>query len=270
MKLFARLKRRVGINVNGSQKSSGRFIVSLTSFPPRFDALLIALESLLNQNNRPDKIVLWLSKEELENGIVPPFLSRVKKRGVEICLVEENFRSYKKLIYAVDKYPDDIIITCDDDQIYPPDFLCGLIKVYSENPRAVSAYRCYQMRKQSENELLEYKHWKLEPSKCCSLNLFPTGVGGVLYPPNSLYSDLVNHDVFMRLAPDADDVWFKAMTLMMDIPVQCVGKDLRNRITIKGSQHVALSKSNVGQERNDEQLKAVFDYYDLYKLIALD
>src|SRR5262245_42159120 len=42
----------------------GQLIVSLTSHPPRFPMLGQALRSLLEQDMRPDAVVLWLARHE--------------------------------------------------------------------------------------------------------------------------------------------------------------------------------------------------------------
>ena len=37
-----------------------------------------------------------------------------------------------------------------------------------------------------------------------------TGVGGVLYPPNSLDKKMLNPKIFKEIAPTTDDIWFWA------------------------------------------------------------
>ena len=37
-----------------------------------------------------------------------------------------------------------------------------------------------------------------------------TGVGGVLYPPNSLNEEMIHSNVFKKITPTADDIWFWA------------------------------------------------------------
>ena len=42
-------------------------------------------------------------------------------------------------------------------------------------------------------------------SKICK-----TGVGGVLYPPNSFNKEMIDSDLFKEIAPTTDDIWFWA------------------------------------------------------------
>ena len=75
------------------------------------------LYSLLTQRLKPDEVILWLSKEEFPNleYDVPKKVIEFKQQGLTIKWVEENLKSYKKLVYSLQEYPDDIIVTADDD-----------------------------------------------------------------------------------------------------------------------------------------------------------
>ena len=75
----------------------------------------------------------------------------------------------------------------------------------------------------------------------------------------------------MDICPYADDVWFKAMALK-------AGMKARRVDTISSSgceylenpsvQDMGLFNINVGsQNRNDEQIRAVFNKYNLYHLL---
>jgi hypothetical protein len=35
-----------------------------------------------------------------------------------------------------------------------------------------------------------------------------TGVGGVLYPPHSLQKEMLDVELFSKMAPSTDDIWF--------------------------------------------------------------
>ena len=51
---------------------------------------------------------------------LPRDLLKLRSFGLTIDWCE-NLRSYKKLIPAIEKYPDDIIVTADDDVFYHAD-----------------------------------------------------------------------------------------------------------------------------------------------------
>ena len=39
-------------------------------------------------------------------------------------------------------------------------------------------------------------------------SVMPIGGAGILYPPHSLHPDVFDQDLYMRLCPLADDIWF--------------------------------------------------------------
>lgn len=97
---------------------------------------------------------------------------------------------------------------------------------------------------------------------------FLTGVGGVLYPPDSLDEEVMNEEVFLDICKYADDVWFYAMalkkgTLVNKVRTRDVGSD--DYILNDAVQDMGLSMVNTrGEMLNDSQIKAVFTRYGLY------
>jgi len=130
-KLACEIELFQGIGVT-REKRSPQIIISLTSYPGRIYDIHYCLYSLLNQSFKPDRLILWLSKEEfpdLEEDL-PSNILNLKKHGLEIKWTEKNFRSYDKLIHSLKEYPSDIIVTADDDLYYPNDWLERLYENY--------------------------------------------------------------------------------------------------------------------------------------------
>jgi len=249
------------------KKNNSKFkvVVSMTSYPKRLGSVYLSIESIFNQSFSPDKIILWLSEEELCIEDIPISLKKMRSRGLDIRFVEDNLKSYKKLFYTIQEFGDYLIITCDDDTIYPKDFLKEMICTHQKHPKCIVGYRCSWMEKKENDQLIPYKSWKQSNTDIPSLNLFPTGVGGVLYPPGSLHSEVLNKSLFMRLAPTGDDIWFKGMSLKNHTKVVAVNSKFTEFPSIKGSQIEALWHRNVVLNENDLQVKNIFDYYNLYE-----
>lgn len=114
-------KKFIGLN---KSPRAEKVIVSLTSYDLRINDVKYAIYSLLNQNFPPDKLILWLDEDSFpqreEN--LPRDLLELRDFGLTIDWCE-NLCSYKKLIPALEKYPDDIIVTADDDIFYRPNWL---------------------------------------------------------------------------------------------------------------------------------------------------
>lgn len=260
-------KKRIKKGVN--QKDSKRLIISLTSYPKRFDKLHLVLYSLLNQSLKPNKLILVLSEKEIKKDFVPKKIRFLEQFGLEIKFIKENLRSYGKLIPVLKEFPNYNIITVDDDIIYPRDFLEKIYLKHKEYPKDIICYRAHLIKKEN-NELRSYLEWgKYNYEKIYEgENLFPTGVGGVLYPQNSLNKEVFNSKVFLNICPLADDVWFKAMSLLNKTNCRRVfTKKNIHFVTLRSTQTTSLMSENVNQGKNDEQIKKVFEKYKLIKYL---
>ena len=87
-----------------------------------------------------------------------------------------------------------------------------------------------------------------------------TGVGSVLYPPNCFYKDILNKDLFMKLAPTNDDQWFWIQGILNNVKVRVVDNPNLKLNYIKNTQKIGLFK------KNDKGLKLFWK--DFYRLLA--
>jgi hypothetical protein len=199
-------------------------IVSLTSFPPRIGKLHLVIQALLQQSLQPRKIVLYLSLEEFPDRHVPTQLGRLRGDQFEIRYVSENLKSYKKLLFALEEFPERWIATFDDDRLYHRHCLAQLWDAAKAHPRTVV---CAVARRLvvKDGQFLPYLEWRKVRSGAASFWLFPVGTYGILYPPGSLDPLVGNRTLFHDLAPDQDDIWFKAMSLKQNTPCLAVGGD---------------------------------------------
>ena len=251
-------------------KRNSQLIVSLTSYPARIHLVEQTIRSLLHQSLRADSIVLWLSEEQFpqKEGDLPKSLLLLKKYGLVIDWCD-NLKSYKKLIPALQKYPDDIIVTADDDIIYWPSWLTVLYKEHCRHPAAVIANRCHIITLDQQDIPVPYLQWNI-----CRNNQLPLysnliiGCGGVLYPPNSLYCpDILNKSIFTNLAPTADDVWFWAMAVLNGTPIMtCPQRNtaFTENPCVNQCDSLMVVNHNGG---NDRQLRNVLEHYPQLKIL---
>jgi hypothetical protein len=183
-----------------------QFIITLTSYGKRVKSTVpYTICSLLDQTALPDRIILWLA----EGTLVPPILNALTGKGVEIKFCED-IKSYKKIIPALKQFPDDVLITADDDTYYPKDWFERLKTAYINDPTRIYAHRIHQITFDEHNNIMPYKKWRHEVTREGGV-LFPTGLGGILYPPHSLDKRYGETGEFMNLAPRGDDIWLWAM-----------------------------------------------------------
>ena len=245
-----------------SSLKTAPLIISLTSYPARIKTLNQTVYSLLTQSIKADKVILWLAKEQFPNKEkdLPSALTDLTTIGLEIKWYHD-IKSFKKLIPTIKKYPNTIIITADDDVIYAHNWLEKLFLSYINNPDSIHCHRAHCIT--FKNKLLEpYSNWiwHLKYNQALYNNLF-TGVGGVLYPPHCLHKDVLDEEKFMRLCPQADDIWFWAMAVKNDFPIKVVENNISKLNFIDGTQENALWHTNVTGGQNDIQLQNVLKEY---------
>lgn len=260
--------------VSENRICGNEIIVTLTSYGKRIHDVYLVVESIMRQTLKPNRIVLWLDETEFSIKDLPLSLQKQKQFGLEIYFVE-NLRSYKKLFFALKKYPESCLITIDDDVIYPIDLIERLVSSYMQNPDMVS---CISARLMERNEELgTWKNYNEFPFPIVDHDiisdlLIPEGFGGILYPPHCFHSDVLNKERFLNLAPTTDDLWFKAMSLKKGTQVKLLRsiRPLYNYLTINQEvQDMALHVTNVQNNQNSVQFKKLFDYYSLFEQLDI-
>jgi len=251
--------------ISETRYSNNEIIVSLTTFGNRFYGVYLAIESIMQQTIKPNRIVLWIGNEFKKQN-TPVFLSNQIKRGLEIKYCKD-IRSYTKLIPSLVAFPSSTIITIDDDVLYYPDLIENLVNEHKLFPNFVLCARMHLIKLLNNKKCAKYSKWKIG---CDSLDIsplnFPTGVGGILYPPGSFNSEVLNENVFLDICPYADDIWFKAMSLYNDVISKKI--NTHNDIGPGFFNHeldAGLGSINVAMGMNNVQFKAVFDKYNLYE-----
>ena len=191
-----------------------KVIVSLTSFPAAIIYAKDAIKSILSGNTLPDKLVLYLTFSQFEDNKIPLELTNLANNNplFEIRNCDEDIRSYRKLIPALKDFPNDIVVTIDDDVTYHKNMLRDLLDLHRQIPQVIIANRAKKIKLNAP-----YRNWKkyrwyhfLFNKLHYSFKNMQTGVGGVLYPPNSLSKEMIHSDLFKKIAPTTDDIWFWA------------------------------------------------------------
>ncbi|WP_370290690.1 hypothetical protein [Nocardioides sp.] len=243
------------------------YIVSLTTFPARVGKAHLALHTVLKGKTRPRAIVLVLSSDEFPQQSAPtPELAALQDRGLVLHFAPGNIRSYKKLLPVRDLYPDDPIITIDDDVLYPPEWLDELAHAHRETPDAIVGVRGREMLVH-DNTLAPYSTWPLATPDVPSLRVMLTGMGGIVYPPRSLPAEAFDADLAMKLCPTADDIWFKVTSMLAGTQVRQATAP-QDYLTVRSAQTSALMKVNVDGGRNDHQFRSALDHFGLWSALV--
>nr|WP_269322387.1 glycosyltransferase [Lactobacillus delbrueckii] len=249
-----------GINLNKRQVP---VIVSLTSYNRRFDTLDICIKSLLRQEVKPDKLILYLTEEDYQR--LPENIKELREYGLDIVKVKDDLRPHKKYYYAMKEYPNAIVITTDDDVIYDRRLVGELLKTHNKFPEAIVTGRARYIASDPQ-KFLPYDLWNLtETSNNPSMELLATGVGGVLYPPHLLNLNLLLDKESIKKYIQVDDLWLKTVEILDKIPtVVCDAEIDRNRIEIPSAQTSGLAQTNVLENQNDRYWAELDRKYKLF------
>jgi hypothetical protein len=238
-------------------------VVSMTSHPGRISLVHHALRSVMAQSRRPEQVVLVLADEVFTRRETPASVLRLRRAGLEILWTARNTGSYKKLLPPLEAFPDAMVVTADDDVLYPRWWLERLTTRTVERPGCILGHRGTEIGF-NEGELTPYVTWPAASRTTRSRRLFLTGNGGVAYPPGSLAPEVQDVELALELCPTADDIWFKAMALMKGSEVALVGNKPRDFPSTRGSEGpTSLVHVNVAGGKNDVQMRTVLSHFGL-------
>ena len=110
--------------------------VTLTSWKGRINFIHKNLENLLENSIKPKKIILNLAIEEFPNQYseLPKEIKLLLRKylNFEIYWVKKNNNVFKKLIPTINRFKNDLIISVDDDILYPKNLIKNMLKCYNK------------------------------------------------------------------------------------------------------------------------------------------
>ncbi len=217
-------------------------------------------------------LVLWLANEDFPNKEkdLPWVVIMLMKKGL-LVKWHSNLRSYLKLIPSLKEYPNDIIVTADDDVYYPYNWVEVLYISYLKKPNSIQCHRAHKIKFDLSKTVLPYLEWEFFTKQVSTSYLnFLTGHGGVLYPPFSLYKDVLKGEIFMNLSPSGDDIWFWAMAVLNGTKITIPEGHICLFKTIGGTQETSLYYENWDSGKYDQQISAVFKAYPQLNEVILN
>jgi hypothetical protein len=199
-------------------------IISLTSYPEKYNVLYLTLLSLFSQSVKPKKIILWLYYKDYSK--LPRKILDLVNKNFQIKKTYKNLKNYQKLIPCYKNFKKYKIVTADDDMYYPTDWLKYLIDKSSKNKNIVYGHR---------GHLINYKNKKIFPYSTWKDNIYLkkfskmillTGVGGIIYPKYFLNKNIINEKIFLKIC-EPDDIWFYYMCRIKNLKFGLVNKYIR-------------------------------------------
>ncbi|MDE6428028.1 MAG: glycosyltransferase [Muribaculaceae bacterium] len=238
-------------------------IVSLTSFPAAISYAVGAIRSILRGEVLPDKLILYVTLADFAPGEMPRELLDLQESEprFEIRDYPRDIRSYRKLVPALKDFHDDVIVTVDDDVDYHPSMLRRLLELHAKYPDDIIAHRAKIILPSKPYRKWPKLRWYdfLIKSDRAGFNVIQTGVAGVLYPPHALKQEMIDPELFTRLAPTADDIYFWAAAVANGRRVRPVPFGLNKPRELGKPKSLSLKTLNfkTAQDRNLASLQAI-------------
>ena len=261
--LIQRNNRKMGVAEDGVPRES--LVVSLTTYPGRIHQVWKTISSLLNQTLKPKKVILWLAEEQFPDHKLPESVRRLTKRGLEIRYCED-LKSHKKYFEAMKQFPEAIIVTADDDILYPENHLEKLWKTHLESPQAVICQWSHRIAFDEGGHVCPYNDWPDNGREIPSFATLAVGCGGILYPQKALAGEAFETDKLREYALAADDLWLKCMEILAGVKtVNCnPKKDILIYYNVLSTRKSGLWVSNIGHQKNNDRVwKTLMEKYPL-------
>lgn len=247
--------------------TSTPLVISVATYGPRAAYSAPMLQSLLQQTRKPDAVLLWIPRKDFPLGLADlpvEVLHSAKALGAKIVWVDEDLGPHNKYFHAMRLMPQAIVITLDDDTLYPADHIQRLLRSEERHPGCIIAARTHIMGFSADGSIADYLDWEQEQDRIVdspSRVLVPTGVGGVLYPPGCLDGGVFDPEAIRELCLHADDMWLKVMSALAGTEVVDIGGGFE-LLHAEGTQESGLYHENKDAGGNDRQLSAIIGFLE--------
>lgn len=185
-----------------------KYVVSMTTIPSRKKRIKDNIESILGQSCQEFyKYCINIDDNLSEEDYA--FYESLKEldERIEVNICDRKWRSCNKLLPTLKKYPDDVIITVDDDFLYPKDSIKYLIEKHNEKPDCIITHEInpiivkdgkFEMYVNSIDLKLGQIEYGKYLSNCC------------LFPPHIFDgTDLFDYEKMMQATNGThDELWF--------------------------------------------------------------
>lgn len=250
---------RYGLNTKPRQE---KYTVSMTTFPARIDHVHIAIETLMRQSFKPDRIVLWLAESQFPDHKLPESLTALEKRGLTIRFCED-LRSHKKYHFAFREYPDDNIILADDDLFYPRDTVKRLVKLHKKHPQDIVCVSAQIVAPELTSLPSVWPQPKPGKRYISSWQAQAFTGAGSLFPARWYCEEVFDKTKAMTMTPTADDLWLKAMSLKAGVrtTLDHPARGFPVEVMIPGNVTLFQENKATGDNRNDLAWQALVQEY---------
>ena len=189
-----------------------RVVATCTTIPSRCENVVEMAKSVLHGAVGADAFVLNLFAGDWVDDI-PDFIRKYERaeNRFSVFVSDVNYWSATKLVPSLKRFPEDILVTVDDDKLYQDTVVSQLLSKHIEHPDCVVSMKSEKMRDVfGRIEISTLGVDSMEPD----LYMIPCTGGGALFPPhvfdNTHVSDAA---MFQQWQKPQDDRWWMNYTM---------------------------------------------------------
>lgn len=264
------------LNMLKRSNDESDIVISLTTHGKRLEeSAPYGIYSLFTQTVLPNRIVINVNQDVWNEDNLPYLIKRLMKSGLEVNFCKD-IRSHTKFIPALKLYPNNPIITVDDDMCYEEHMIEELVTAYNSSDKKTIFCRQGVLPKKKNGKYIPYMQWDdTTYFSHVEINGFsnpvsPYGVHGVVYPPHIFDDEIYKDEIFLKLAPHTDDIWFWLMEVRAGVKVRVIqGSRTQEDGSVslleylEETESTALYFQNCFNGRNDKEMYALLEYYGL-------
>jgi hypothetical protein len=255
------------------QNVDRRIVISLTSYPARFEYLAKTLKTLMIQTTSPNAVRVYIEEKDFPQ--IGPRLLRFRKLGVTFCPTVSGWRAATKLIPEIlrDEAKEDLILYLDDEIIYPRNLVASLVHTLDAWPDSDVVFNWGQivpLWDANAGCIPKYSTWKTTNLVSPEKNLVvPLGVAGVLLKRASVPVEVSNFVKFQEISQSNDDLWYWFHFIQNNLKLVRSFENFESPIYWRGSQEQALWKTNIIQGENDNIIKRMMEKSSRFQALIL-
>lgn len=231
-----------------------KVIVSMTTIPGRKDRLEQNLDAILNQSYLFDTLVINVDDNLTDEDYAYYDELATTDSRIVINKAKAKWRSCNKLLPTIKLYPDDIIITVDDDIYYPVNCFKYLVEQYEKTPDCVIAHEVNPISVDNDGFINFYNAYDVKLmqrqfgkylSNCC------------LFPPHIFDgTDLYDYDKMMHCTNGThDELWFWVNSLSNGIMTVVFSFALETLRPYTAGEYQLTNFNNTQEKINDYMVK---------------
>ena len=249
--------------INYGVKRDVPIIVSLYSGADNFNDLPHTIYSLLNQAIKPDRLILWVDETFGDLNNLSYDITQFIKNGLEIRFVKD-LKSYTNKYYPIKEFPNAINISAENGYFYKSNWLKLLYLSYVSNNSDIQVHNALKVSIKN-NDLMPYKTWTKTNVEKANYTNFTKAIGGILFPPNCFGNEFLRKDIFLRYAPNNDDLWIWIMALIHSKKIRLVKSHIHTFPST--SLKKILQPQEIDNTQINEQLEEILKFYqqNVYK-----